>query len=386
MNNIHSALDTIARRDMLENTDLWPQIAARIERKDTLNMDPRLKLAWTVVLVLLGLVLATTAAYAVYRYFSDPGMQSGSDAGLIQDTNPTAEPTALPTATAPEPATDLGLAQSLNDVTLSLDWVYLLDGRQALGFTAKGLAAGETPGMPEMHFGALVPEQYRGAGLVLAEKDGALAGRYIVYQIVREPATHSVSDTYADVSIDIPLLGADGQVLKVFHFDAAHTPVHLEVFTGMNTYASRANGLEMRLAWIRLAPQDVRARLCFDLPDGKDWRVGAVTIQLAASPMQASTAPKVTGEPGEPFSADGEARCQEVMFPAGATGSGMFHLTVGKLLTPNGDVYDGTWMLDWAELPDAIQIPGVDALEPPPGSEQVGEMTATLLKSYVDAN
>ncbi|MGC1379243.1 MAG: hypothetical protein WA821_23635 [Anaerolineales bacterium] len=64
MNNIHSALESIARRDIPEQTNLWPQIAARIERKDTV-MNPKLKLVWTVALVLFVLLALSGVAYAV---------------------------------------------------------------------------------------------------------------------------------------------------------------------------------------------------------------------------------------------------------------------------------------------------------------------------------
>jgi hypothetical protein len=99
MSKIHSALEAVARREIPENTDLWPQIATRLERKDTVHINPKLKLTWTVVLVLLGLLLATTAAYALYRYFSDPGLQAVSDAGMFTNINSTAQPTILPTST-----------------------------------------------------------------------------------------------------------------------------------------------------------------------------------------------------------------------------------------------------------------------------------------------
>ena len=65
MNNSHSALETIARRDISETTDLWPQIAAHIERKEAARMNPKLRLAWTFVLVLLVLLAITGVAYAV---------------------------------------------------------------------------------------------------------------------------------------------------------------------------------------------------------------------------------------------------------------------------------------------------------------------------------
>ena len=59
-------------------------------------MNSRSKLTWTVVLVLLGLLLASTAVYALYRFFADPGLQAVSDAGLMTDVNVTAQPTILP--------------------------------------------------------------------------------------------------------------------------------------------------------------------------------------------------------------------------------------------------------------------------------------------------
>jgi hypothetical protein len=65
MSKIHSALESIVRREIPDNTDLWPQIAARVEQKDTVNMNPKLKLSGTVVLVILILLLLTGVAYAV---------------------------------------------------------------------------------------------------------------------------------------------------------------------------------------------------------------------------------------------------------------------------------------------------------------------------------
>src|SRR5262249_35105700 len=69
MNNIHSALEFITRRDIAEEINLWPQIAARIERKDTVTMNPKLKLVWVVVLVLIVLLALSGVAYAVGNLF-----------------------------------------------------------------------------------------------------------------------------------------------------------------------------------------------------------------------------------------------------------------------------------------------------------------------------
>lgn len=78
------AFESIAHREVPETENLWPRIAAKIERKD-IFMYTKLKSGWAIILVLLGLILATTAAYALYRYFSDPGLQAVSDAGMFTD-------------------------------------------------------------------------------------------------------------------------------------------------------------------------------------------------------------------------------------------------------------------------------------------------------------
>ena len=159
-------------------------------------MNLKWKLVWTILLVLLGLFALTGVAYAFYRYFNnDAGLQSVSNAGLLATVNATAQPTPNPTATPPEPVTVIGNSQTLEGVSLTLDWVYLMDGQQAFGFSADGLAGGKTLGMPEMGFGRLVPEQYRGAGLAVKDDAQPVTGTYVVNQIVRDAATFGKTDT-----------------------------------------------------------------------------------------------------------------------------------------------------------------------------------------------
>src|SRR5688572_18273680 len=192
MNRIHSALESIARRDIPENTNLWPQIAARIERKDAVNMNPRFKLAWTVVLVLLGLILATTAAYAVYRYFSDPGMQSVGEAGLIQDLNATAQPTVLPDTTVPPgPVTAVGAQQTLENVTLTLDWVFAQRLEQAFHVSAEGLEPDFGLGMPTVAFDGVHQEQ-RAVIFSTNAVPGADPGIYLMHWYIMDEHVSAV--------------------------------------------------------------------------------------------------------------------------------------------------------------------------------------------------
>ena len=65
--SIRKSLEAIARDNIPENTDLWPRLAARLERKDIVAMNLKWKLVWTILLVLLGLFVVTGVVYAIGR-------------------------------------------------------------------------------------------------------------------------------------------------------------------------------------------------------------------------------------------------------------------------------------------------------------------------------
>ena len=65
--SVRKSLESIAQHNIPENTNLWPRLAARLERKDTVPLSPKWRLLWMVVLVLLGLFAITGVAYAIGR-------------------------------------------------------------------------------------------------------------------------------------------------------------------------------------------------------------------------------------------------------------------------------------------------------------------------------
>jgi len=69
--SIRKSLEAIARQAIPDNINLWPRLAARLERKETTSMNRKWRLVWTVLLVLLGLFALTGVAYAFYRYFNN---------------------------------------------------------------------------------------------------------------------------------------------------------------------------------------------------------------------------------------------------------------------------------------------------------------------------
>ena len=63
-NRMRAVLESIARRDVPVEEDLWPRIAARVERKNFMQMV-RTRPALVLFLVLLALVLLSGVAYAI---------------------------------------------------------------------------------------------------------------------------------------------------------------------------------------------------------------------------------------------------------------------------------------------------------------------------------
>jgi hypothetical protein len=385
--SIRKSLETIAQSNIPDNTNLWPRLAARLEKKEALSMNRKWRLVWTILLVLLGLFALTGVAYAFYRYFNnDAGLQSVSNAGMLATVNVTAQPTPNPTATPPAPVTVIGNSQTLEGTSLTLEWIYLMDGRQAFGFSADGLAGGKTLGMPVMSFGRLVPEQYSGASLAIKDDAQPVTGTYVVNQIVRDDATFGKADTRTGVSIDIPLLDGNGQVLNTFRFAVKDELVHIVPLGGGNIYSTTANGLEMSLDWVLLRSKTVQARLCFAPPDGKDWRLVSPTLQLGADPNQLASVTPVPASGPMPLTDENGTRCQDVSFPVSTQGAQAFFLTAGDLVTPAGETLKGDWTFNWYQLPGQMQFPGIAPLEPAPlSTADIGSnMTVTLEKAYAD--
>ena len=261
-----------------------------------------------------------------------------------------------------------------------------MDGQQAFGFSANGLVSGKTLGMPELSFGRLIPDQYRGAGLALKDATQPVSGTYVVNQIVRDSASFGKTDTRSDVNIDIPLLDGTGQVLNTFRFSVKDELIHAGPFVGGNIYSTTANGLEMDLDWVRLNSKTVQARLCFIPPDGKGWRLVSPTLQLVTDPTQLASVTPVPASPAMPITDENGTRCQVATFPVSTQAAQIFFLKAAKMVTPAGETLQGDWTFSWNQLPDQIQFPGIAPRETAPlGSEDVGnDLTVTLEKAYAD--
>jgi len=380
---LKSALQSIARREVPETVNLWPQLASALEQKEIKTMKPARKLLWTVLLVLLALALVSGVAYALYNYFrGDVGLEAVSQAGLVSEQNATAVPTPLPTATPLPPAVPVGEAQTLQGVTLRLDWVYLDHMWQAIGFSVSGLKDGKHLGIPQLNFGNLQAEQYVGAGMALTPGESGWKGRYVVHQLIRASETPGRTETLTDLSLAIPLLDENGMVLDTFRFTAAQVLVHQTSYGGGNTYAVRYGGQETRLEWVVATPQETRARLCYQQSSIPSPKLSyAAGLESGQNPQTIFTAPAVLPQRLIESVAENGWHCLEALFPPLPQDVQSLRVLVEGLQDATGQHLGGSLEFIWAELPWRKSVPGIDPLP----SQELGEIRVTLLHAYVDA-
>jgi hypothetical protein len=115
------ALREIAEQEIPDTMNLYPQIAAQAEK--TMLRAARARGAWVLVAAAM-LLLTAAAAFAVVRWqISDPGLEGAQAADLI---------------------TPLDLEQTIDGVTVTLDYGYLDANRVSVGYTVSGELAPAT--------------------------------------------------------------------------------------------------------------------------------------------------------------------------------------------------------------------------------------------------
>lgn len=379
---LKSALQSIARREVPETVNLWPQLATHLEQKEIKTMKPARKLLWTVLLVLLALALVSGVAYALYNYFrGDVGLEAINQIGLISEQNTTAMSTPLPTATPLPPAVPVGEAQTLQDVSLRLDWVYLDRMWQAIGFSVSALTDGRRLGIPQLDFGSLQAEQYVGAGMALSADESGWKGRYVVQQIIQASESSSLSKALTDLSIAIPLLDENGNVLDTFRFTAAQLPVHQMPYGGGNTYAVWYGGQEIRLDWVVATPQETRARLCYQQSRMPSLKLTyAAALQSEQNAAAIFTAPALLPQRQSESAAEDGWHCFEALFDPLPQDVQSVLVSVEGLRDASSNDFSGALEFIWSELPWRKSVPGIDPLP----FQEVGDIKVTLLHAYVD--
>lgn len=112
---IERALDEIARKEIQDDMDLWPNIQNRLNAKPNRWLHPLNSMARYAAVI--ALALASVVAYAFYQQTGsyDPGLDGVRESDLI---------------------TELGLAQTQGDLTVTLDWAYADAHRVALSYSS----------------------------------------------------------------------------------------------------------------------------------------------------------------------------------------------------------------------------------------------------------
>lgn len=390
---VRSILEALASHSVSTKTDLWPEIEARLNQENP-SMRLRTRWSWSLALVILALALLTSVAYALYRYFSDPGLRSAGEAGLITDVNTTSEPSLLTPApqfaSGSGEALSIGETQTQDGIRLTLDWLYVEDARQALHLTVSGLGPDMRLGVPRLTLTGTDPSTYTGATLLL-EGDEVLGGTYEVHQIVRpreEPGGQ------VDVQIEIPVYASLADRLDpitVFVFKVPGVEITVPWGGGGGGgYAVEVNGLEMRLEYVILAPSYTEARLCFEDPGPGGWTIENAALQFSDNMMQ-PLAPAVELARSRRIEQEGQQPCEDLEFRAEAP-SGDVTVTVsarGLVLPATSQIIDSTWSLTTYLAPD-LHIGGAAgspaARQEPLASQTVGDTTATLEWAYADSN
>lgn len=276
-------LEDVTTEKVPSNLDLAPRILEKARQNRNYNMQPRMKLVFTILIVFISILLLTTVAYAIYRMASDPGLQSVQDAGLVKDINVTAQPTIFPTATdgVPRSAASVGVAQSVNGVTLTLDWIYLDEGRLALGLITKKLPEGVSIDAPQITFKNISPIQQS-----WSFHTHETTADYVSYQVIQA----NIVGGKVDLSLDVPLIKrSDPQqaTIGTFHFDLQDIPVYTgQTIPIQQTYAVKYNGIETRLKSVRVMPSYTEIVACYDFPtpDAPFWYMQRATVQFNDGP------------------------------------------------------------------------------------------------------
>jgi hypothetical protein len=335
--HIQKSLDAIAKRDIPENTNLWPRLAARLERKNPGFMNMKWSLIWKILLILLGLSAITGVAYAFYRHMADRGLQTVQDTGMVTNLSLTAQPSPLTTPiSTPKfwgtPAVTVIAAQTIQEVSVSLDWAYADENRIAVGFTvtglkpAPGVTAGDMIGLPN-----LTDEQGTAFTLSGLQSDDS----------TNTPGSFSMTaDYYTDASIagmpelnlklDVPIGGTNapytapaatttveysGQLtlawvepLGTFHFEFS-LPVYKAVVIKPNQTVT-VNNIAMRLERVQISASQTNIHLCYQTPDPSQNWTPEIWIQTGDSEK---VLPDINGTSN---SGDKEA-CVDIEFPTG---------------------------------------------------------------------
>jgi hypothetical protein len=245
---------------------------------------------------------------------------------IVEITEPsTATVTAVPTPPPIYPyylplATKLDIpAQTINNVTTKIDWVYVDEGRVAIQYTISGLdwPDGSTlDGMQQVQMSIPSLSDFKFGGF-----SGGSGGNWSVaaHGVITASSDQSVFEGALDaektpsvkVNVDIPVEGPTK--VGTFHFKFT-VPVLNGIKIENIDQTVLANNISMTLKSLIVNPSHVEALICFQMPSAVDWGLIASRLTIGGREYPISGA-GIASSKNDPMPAMTAAeRCNNVGF------------------------------------------------------------------------
>ncbi len=319
---IRQALEALAKEEITDDMNLWPTIKAQIDSSKPVQNRRWFGFGRMILVALIFLMSAV--AYALYQASNgDPGLESVQAEKLI---------------------TPLNLTQTIDGITVKMDWGYADSNRILLGYTVdepQGVNTAPVAGMPfslsDSSGNYFVTDSMVGFGglKVEPEADTITDGFDPTCLGTNQPdkldltfnlalSVEQVTQSFSgggggggggggnssgclqvgDVSQTPP---SSDQKIVQFKFQFSLPMIHAVNITDQQSVT--ANGIEMHTESLSVSPSMTRVRLCYSLPDqSNDWSPkGDEAIGDDQVPFQGNSI-----EPAE----DGSGNCADVMIPA----------------------------------------------------------------------
>ena len=247
---------------------------------------------------------------------SDSGLQAVQEAGMVTELEMTAQPTLSSemelTPDLPPDVHPLFICQTLEDITITLEWIYIDEARMTLALTSDPLPQGIIFGMPIVNLDGI--GEWRGGSY---RQESATSVLIDIFQNIQV----DVVGELVNFSIDLPLVNqykSEEHPYATFHFDLQDIPV----YQGMNipltqTASVTIDGVEIQLNSVRVMPSYTEIELCYDMPpnDESKWYMPKPTLQIDDGPVETSYGFTNLGE-------NEGKQCARIEFSVGNAGGG----------------------------------------------------------------
>ena len=219
-------------------------------------------------------------------------------------------PSYLPLVTKPDIA-----PQTINGVTVEIDWVYLDESRLALHYTISGLDWPDGTFWDSMQAritsAAIPDDSFSGAGgwNHAPVDQGVLTGTDD--RLFWDGAVDAEKHPEVDLKVDIPVEGQT--TVGTFHF-TLRVPMLGGIRLEDLDQTVVANNISMTLKSLTLNPSHAEALICFQMPSEVDWGLTASKLTVGGREYPFAGGGLVDGSGGKDFSLTDPERCNSIGF------------------------------------------------------------------------